>query len=280
MSKIFYILVFLSLTGAGALYWLMKTAPEAPHAEQKIVNSEAKTNHMEPQDVKVADIVDNTAGTAAEKIAENSPHNENTVKTTVETPPATAEKTPEVAVLALSSEPKEAHIYLNNEFKGNTPLEITLSEAPQNLRLESDGYEDYEKALPKLSELKDEKRLNWKIQLKAAKLSSVKVSNPLATKTVSLKATPKTAQKESYVQIKAFPEDAKPEDVAAYIKAQQDKVKMNIVTCKIKIGDKGMWTRVLVGPFKAKKEALLEMDKIKTATQEDAFITFKENCET
>ena len=53
------------------------------------------------------------------------------------------EETPKTGTLKITSNPSGAKILVNNEFKGVTPLDLTLKEGIYNIKITKDDYEDY-----------------------------------------------------------------------------------------------------------------------------------------
>ncbi len=49
--------------------------------------------------------------------------------------------------LSISSNPTKAKVYIDNEYKGTTPLELELQPKNYNLKLTMDGYKDYSKSI-------------------------------------------------------------------------------------------------------------------------------------
>lgn len=52
-------------------------------------------------------------------------------------------ETPKTGILKITSNPSGAKILVNNEFKGTTPLDLTLKEGTYNIKIIKEGYEDY-----------------------------------------------------------------------------------------------------------------------------------------
>ncbi len=274
MNKIFYVLVFLSLAGAGILFWLMKSMPEAPNASK--VSAEMAPAHGEhpatestsevtPKDVRVMDLDEKKTDATENPPDEPSESHEKKAE-----PVAEKSNTPG---LSLSTEPVGAHVFLNNEFKGNTPIELTLKDNEQELRLEAEGFEDYKKIVPKLEEVKDEAHMNWKIQMK--KIAQKKESKVLeAVKLVAAKA-PSTF----YIQLKSVEKEGVSGEVEEFTKKIAEASKLNVLPCKVEVQGKGLWTRILVGPFASKKEASAELEKVKKLNGGEAFIVGAQKCQ-
>ena len=69
--------------------------------------------------------------------------NVNEEKSNVDTINVANKETPKMGTLEIKSNPSGAKILVNNEFKGVTPLDLTLKEGTYNIKITKDDYEDY-----------------------------------------------------------------------------------------------------------------------------------------
>lgn len=171
-------------------------------------------------------------------------------------------ETPVEFRLRILSEPDGAEIFLDAQRAGVAPLEVTISEQSQKLKLSVEGYDDYERQVPAAKDAEGD--LVWKIQLK--KINSKKEQIEKAKFVFK-----KQNLKGWLLQLKALSlSEFKPELLKNYQNLSEVK------TCKVRIKNEE-WVRVLVGPYAQKKTALKVLESLKTEWPE-TFLTQNQIC--
>ena len=77
------------------------------------------------------------------KITDKNPLQSNTTKTSTSTIPIE----PKLATIYIESEPNDADIFINGEYKGITPLKLELKEGTYTIKIKKDGYKEYTKKI-------------------------------------------------------------------------------------------------------------------------------------
>lgn len=254
MSKLFFVLLFLTAVGAGVLWWLIQSTPNLPHNNQKeSVESKAPeaTETHEPTKAHEAPV----EGTEA-------PTSEASLK----------------MKLLIQSEPAEASVFVDGHEVGKTPFELELATEPQKIELKLAGYEDFSRNAPALAEVSggESEDLAWKIQMKPVTVPDLKVEKP--------KAKSKKLNKvkgDVFIQVRSLsvaesPEVLIQEETAKYLKSLKD---YSIQKCLVNLGPKGEWARLIVGPYKTKTDAARDLKKIRQVSGEpEAFVTVLPMC--
>ncbi len=206
MNKLFMVLLVLTLAGAGVLWWLIQVVPQDSkttagdsHAKPAFVAS-SKGEHSKDDSHGHDDHKDAESATAAEDVKADADHDKITEKDKAnDSDPhasgaadhaatdhaqdakdsAKKEETEHQhkvtpvaqAKLKISTEPDAAEVFIEGKSLGKTPLEIPLlNDKTQNVKLQADGYEEFNRLAPEAPEQGD---LAWKIQLKSKKLANL-----------------------------------------------------------------------------------------------------------
>ena len=247
MKKVFFALMFLSLAGAGVLFWLIRSSPSD-------LNPTVKTEHAETHDgaaglhivddkhEEVAKVDEHGEAAKEGEATEGSEHGEagkegeekheaasDVEKTEVTDSHAEnhEEKAGEAAkappALAIRTEPPAAKVWVDGKLRGETPMDIPLLPKTQMVQLEAEGFEDFTRIAPSDAEAGNG-QLNWKIQLKekVAAAPEKKVDKKAAEKKTAHKAlaevkaeTKKFEAKERSATLPVKTESAKSEETHA-----------------------------------------------------------------
>jgi hypothetical protein len=177
-------------------------------------------------------------------------------------------------LLFINTTPVSAMVFVEGEMKGQTPLQVELGSSPQQIKLEAAGYEDVVREVPARthsSKSPNVEQYTWKITMKQKASKPEKKSQPVADYVIHGKKGP------HWVQIKSF----SVAEVAAskqFVTDTRAKMGSNVFACDVALGDKGTWTRVLVGPFNDKKLAQKESAKLAKTLNEQPFVTGTQTC--
>jgi hypothetical protein len=255
MNKIFYLLLFLSIAGAGVLWWLLNSLP----------NDAQTANQASVPEVRGIVIQDQAPASAPTLQAEK-------VEDKAAEATGGAEAVP--TVLSISSEPSGAAVVVDGEKVGTTPIERKLSKAVQKFRFELEGHEPVEREAPK-EDAPGGGLMNWKIQL--TKIADEAPAAQVLEDESKLRFMGPVGP--AFVQIKAVDEASAStwgDQVTLYRKKIQDD---RVFACRVDLGDKGVWVRYLVGPYAARAEAQRDLERVRVGlSTKDAFVTGVQTC--
>jgi hypothetical protein len=250
MNKLFYFLLFLSIAGAGVLWWLLNSLPADNLAKEASV--------PEVRGIVIQDQAPSTEPTVHVEEKDKDSHAEPGAATT----------------LSISSEPSGADVFIDGEKAGKTPLERKLTANVQKFRFEFEGHEPVEREAPKEDE-PGGGLMNWKIQMTkiAHEAPAAKVVDDESKLRFEGPVGP------AFVQIKAVEEGAAigwSDQVKLYRKKIQDE---RVFGCRVDLKDKGTWVRYLVGPYAARGEAMRDLERVRVGlATKDAFVTGVQTC--
>ncbi len=266
MTKIFYVLLFLCISGVGVLWWLFNSLP--PEERVAVVPAPGLTIEEDES--------------SAEVPKDSEPKLENAVPPPVEAEAsanASTEQSSETtkgkqskSTLFVESLPPNALVYVDGVLKGKAPFSFDLAAADKVVRFELEGYEKSERTLE--SHHKEAGALTrWKVEMK--KMSNVAKEAAFQKTDYRL-----VGQRGPYfVQLRSV---AASENSGWLIVVQnyRDKMKEDgVFACDVDLGSKGRWTRFLVGPFTGKglaNDALIKARKL--TGERDAFVTGDQEC--
>lgn len=219
-----------------------------------------------------------------------------------------AAATPEKQSLRLLTDPVGASVFVENEFLGNTPLDIPLQNKGLKIAVEAPGYKRFERSIPAQTQgiekgknlfaavmkihLEPEKaakaeakKQHAKAQAPAHEASShaeaatheeIKVSTPRHSKRVALQ------DKNYFIQLKSLPDlgAATTNEVASVSAVIREKTAFAVHTCRVSLAAKGNWVRILVGPFDSKAEANSSLPEAAALgiDTEAPFVTGEQKC--
>ena len=165
MNKIFTALLFLTLVGAGILFWLMKTLPPSPSsaAHDKSEKSEVIST---PDGVKVGDL---KAEGEEHAEGEKAPGEKGSAEKSQSHEAEKSDADDVKSMLSIMTTPVVAKVFVDGEIKGKTPLEIKLTHKEQAIKLVADGFNDMEKEAPPAKAEGPVENLRWNIALRAKK---------------------------------------------------------------------------------------------------------------
>lgn len=191
MKKAFFVLLFLSLVGAGALFWLIRSAPPevGDHAEAgkdglHIVegheggegHGEEHGEHAEGGEHGKETVVADENGEA------EGGHGEHGEKAAAAHGKAEGEgASPR---LSIRTDPTGAKVWIDGKESGVTPIDLELKENSQMVQIEAEGYEDFTRVAPSSGEAGDGE-LNWKVQMKKADGKKVRAADRVVEAPVS-----------------------------------------------------------------------------------------------
>ena len=306
MNKIFMALLFLTLAGAGVLFWLMRTLPgpngakshteataehsleeSGNHAKDEHGGDEHGSGGHESAEHGTADHGDAAKehAKAAHPSEENeSEHGKAETKHASEGGAHAASKESEKPMsiedlefkgqsLSINTTPVSAIVSVDGEVRGQTPLEIALGPISMKVKLEAPGYGIVEKDAPIVKPGNSLDILTWNFPLKPQNEPRSKVAHEKSTGVfVHGRKGP------VWLQVKSLADDSSGTAESAIEKYRSDFAMKNIVGCKVDLAEKGKWTRVLVGPYNNKVAAKMAADLIQAKTSEAALVTGVQRC--
>ncbi len=278
MNKLFYFLLFLSVAGAGVLWWLMHAVEDKTAAQSQtkieapkglvIEDKPSATPQvsrevldMEVQEEEASDELDIVEANGS--IAE-APKNEPT--------PVASDAKP--STLSISSDPEGVAVFLDGKRIGQTPLERSLTQKVQKFRFEKEGFVPVEREAP--AEARPEGAyMSWRISMVPQQLPASQKSRMDEDHFLKGVSGP------VFVQIRAVSSDAEPR--AAVVKTIEQMRKTlreeRVFACEVSLGEKGRWSRILVGPFSSKQEARRSLSFLKESLKaDDLFVTGEQSC--
>lgn len=318
LNKIFIVLLVLSVLGSGVLFWLMRsTVPAVPgsraqkdsHASSESHSSSHSTDGHETSGKEKESAPSTTVEESSTVNAEGEKHGE--VSSNVE-------KSPESRFLVIRSTPEKANVFVDNSFKGVTPLELPISESVFQVKVEASGFEAFLREAPTLKLAEGSGNVHWNIQLKkiegaqhqksagakGAKVQADAQSSspalargadapqdlPHGEEKAPVAAPAKIAKKSSTGQAFASglvgPASIQvksfpvAESALAIAEINEARVRLSakVTGCKVSVQGKGDFLRVLVGPYGSRRLAMRDFDRVK-AVYGDAFLVSSQNCE-
>ncbi len=259
MNKLFYFLLFCSVAGAGVLWWLINSTGEnkAPEPVATIDSPKGLVIEDRPSIPKDAQVTDATA-----------PKEDSHSKAPIEGAKA--------SILAISSQPEGVTVRIDGKDVGKTPLERTLTSKIQKFRFEKNGFVPVEREAP--AEAHPEGAyMSWRISMVANQLPAAKKARIEDEGSFFLKGVSGPV----FVQIKALSSELEPRP--AIVKQVQDIRKKlredRIFGCEVSLGAKGLWSRILAGPFMSREEARKSLEFLKEGLKaDDLFVTGEQSC--
>lgn len=265
MNKLFYFLLFCSVAGAGVLWWLIHST-----GEKKAAVAEATVEAP-----KGLVIEDRPSIPKDAQVAEATAHDEAPIEESVEEakPPLEGAK---ASVLSISSEPAGVTVFVDGKDVGKTPLERTLTNKIQKFRFEKSGFIPVEREAP--AEARPEGAyMSWRISMVANQLPAAKKARIEDEGSFFLKGVSGPV----FVQIKALSSELEPRP-AIVKQVQEIRLKLRedrIFGCEVSLGAKGLWSRVLAGPFMSREEARKSLEFLKEGLKaDDLFVTGEQSC--
>lgn len=296
MNKIFIGLLFVIFVGAGVLFWLMKTLPTVENipipmasqneggagetAEKEAHKDDGKNHENAGAEVHSSES-EKADGTKSE--ASHSEH--------IEEKKSDGQNSAEVEQkLSIRTEPVRAEVFADGKSLGYTPLDVVLKSKKQTLRLQADGFNPVVKEAPAASQKgHDVDSLNWKITLRAQKGALEKSPRAHGEAAVPHNLDEKANLKNNslfvhgkrgpfWIQVKSF-SVAESGEVKNFIQSSRAKLNLSVVGCDVNLGNKGTWTRILVGPFAQKAMAQSTLRRVQAEIGEQPFVTGFQNCQ-
>jgi hypothetical protein len=264
MNKLFYFLLFCSVSGAGVLWWLMHAvggdeivATETQRPQGLVIRDAPRTEEILGADSATLD----EDSEAAEKIVDQmTPLNEAVGPST----------------LTISSDPEKVEVYLDGKRVGQTPFEAKLKKEVQKFRFEKEGFVPVEREAP--AELVPEGAyLSWRISMVKQELPPAQRARLQDVASYFLKGVSGPV----FVQVKSVAVETEPRSqVVNEIDSMRKMIlEDKVFACEVSLGDKGLWYRYLVGPFETRREAQQALgflrERLKT---QDLFVTGAQSC--
>jgi hypothetical protein len=283
MNKLFFGLVTLTFVGMGVLFWLMKALPPDQATDQAPSQVTAPKVVEEPKE-----IVDEENHEAHDAKEGQEPAKSNADATQAQAEPA---KEDEVSKLTVSTEPVQALVFVDGQMKGQTPLDLELGPMVQKLKLEAAGYNPVERDIPAVGEKDTAKSLAWTITLRASKgalhesprknlFETAKVEKPKVEKAKREARTIEKAKTASgfWIQLKSIPATDQTA-LDASVKALATSTGQTPTACKVNLGDKGLWYRVLLGPYSTRDEAGTQLSQMHSLLNDKtSFVVGDQKC--
>lgn len=290
MNKLFYFLLFCSVTGAGVLWWLMNTITQEEVVQEIVVDKDKLGLQIQdtPDEVHEKD----KAKEADEAVKEDTMPSEELAKPNDETKETvdnakTTDKNDnslnslfqgeaKPSQLNISSEPMGVDVFLNSQKIGVTPIERTLTNKVQKFRFEKPGFVPVEREAH-AEKTPEGAYLSWRINM-------VPLQNPTTQK-------PQVSSSEShflqgvsgpfFVQVKAYStEEENRNGLMLILDEMRTTIKeQKVFACEVSLGDRGRWYRVLIGPFASRQEAQKSLSFLKESLKiNDLFVTGVQSC--
>jgi len=310
VNKLFYFLLFCSVSGAGVLWWLMHSGPVEPQAQSEshveadaepkgLVIEDRPNFHSAKSEIDKKD--EETEGTDSEEeavaaedgteeerassdqkaldVAEKSSLFESDTQEeplSEEAPLSDPQGKNEATVLSINSTPVGVVVFVDGERVGTTPIETRLKKQAQKFRFEKEGYVPVEREAP--AELKPEGAfMSWRISMVEQQLPAAQKEKIEDVQSFFLKGTVGPV----FVQVRALDQRVHDRsDVMELLKTYRKKLlDEKVVSCEVNLGDSGKWFRILVGPFVSKDEARQSNSFIsKSLEADDTFVTGAQTC--
>lgn len=283
INKIFYFLLFCSIAGAGVLWWLINAVPQQGEttatstAQSDLTVEDIVEDSIEdplnppPVEAESAEEVESgNEADEAQEVAESSSSSEVSAPATSETISA------DPSILSITSDPAGVNVFVNGRQSGITPFETTLTANEQTLRFELEGYVPVERKAP-AEEVPEGAFMSWRI-------SMVKQELPSREKDEVAEVAdyfPSGMVGPVFIQVKSM--EQKVHGRAAVL----DELKLmrgqlsndKVVACSVELANRGMWYRILIGPFSSKSEARSSLPFVKKSIGvDDVFVTGAQKC--
>ncbi|NCN27113.1 PEGA domain-containing protein [bacterium] len=274
MKKLFWILVVLSLVGSAVLLWLIKTMPQqstladsAHSSEQHAVDEHHGHDHAEgehPADEGAPeDHSEHGDAVQEEKKADGEAHHDaGEEKSDIahhESPVVVSDDSVSKVKMVLKTEPSDADVYVDREYYGKSPVEIPLLSQSRELRVEKEGHKSIQEILPPAAKA-NSGDLHWNLSL---------------DKSISSETIPLLSGKQgpAFIQVRSLPIS----DFQAGNYGVNTTNLEGLIGCKVEIRGKGVWVRVLRGPYlKSFAEKMLKSSRETYAS--DAFVVGGQEC--
>jgi hypothetical protein len=291
MNKLFYFLLFCSVSGAGVLWWLMNTVGveeshvalsntetvkglkiEDTHAPSIPVNSKPSVEGAQKEEKL-------EAKTEAETDAETQDKSKSDTEESLSlkgSSPSSSTLSDRPSRLSISSEPSGVNVFLDGNKIGVTPLERTLTNKVQKFRFEKEGYVPVEREAP-AEKTSEGAYLSWRISMVPQQLPAAQKKLIDSVESYFLKGLSGPV----FVQVKALSADMESRSsVVRLIQEMRTAIREEkIFGCEVSLGEKGHWYRILVGPFANKVEASKAMGFLKESLKlEDIFVAGAQSC--
>jgi hypothetical protein len=285
MNKIFYILLFLSISGAGVLWWLWNSLPpqDKEVAQQVVTGLRIEEDHKEGEKGEHETSDDSHSeetATSDSAVAATTHSSTSTSSSEVPVPETSASKSaavPQVAnspksSLFVESVPAGALLYVDGVLKGKTPFTFEVKGDDKIVRLEADGFEKTEKVLEP-HHRSSGALTRWKIDLKRMTEPAKAAQFQEADYRLVGRRGP------FFIQLKAVEGLQAPGWLVA-VQNYRDRIRnAKVFACGVDLDSKGKWTRFLMGPFDSKNAADGSLSPTRTMSGEkDAFVTGEQEC--
>jgi hypothetical protein len=301
MNRVFYILLFLTISGFGVLWWLFNSLPpeeevlapiekhglviheekkaETPGAPGELLahgeesKAETATAHETHEKGALIEGAGHVSTEAAESHGESA-HSEATHSEAAHSEPAHESEskksaTVEKSSIFLETAPVGAMVYVDGVLKGKAPFTFELAATDKVVRIELPGYErTIEERHREAGAL-----TRWKIDL----VPQTEVAKEASFQKTDYRLT--GTRGPLFIQLKAV--DSK-ENTGWLLAIQSFREKLkskNVYICDVDLGAKGRWSRFLVGPFAGKSEAQAELKNAQKLSGEmGAFVVGEQKC--
>lgn len=293
MNKLFYFLLFCSVSGAGVLWWLMNTvgleetpvaasnteptkglkiedtiSPSLPVESKPEENAQAEQeSDEESQDKPEAETAEPSSLFAKEEGEVPKSEGTSTSSSTLSDKPSQ---------LSISSEPSGINVFLDGSKIGVTPLERTLTNKVQKFRFEKEGFVPVEREAP-AEKTPEGAYLSWRISMVPQQLPAAQKNRIDSVESYFLKGVSGPV----FVQVKALSTDMEPRSsVVRSVQEMRTAIREEkVFGCEVSLGDKGHWYRIVIGPFANKAEASTAMGFLKESLKvDDLFVTGAQSC--
>lgn len=293
MNKIFYFLLFCSISGAGVLWWLM-----ASIKEEQVQESAQKSQGLVIEDTTVDALSEMGVDLSPEE-TESSPSQEGIaldesamlgqmegeadedaiLDEDVDKEGSLFEDTSVISkptTLSITSVPTGVNVYLNGDLVGQTPVERILTDKVQKFRFEKEGYVPVEREAP-AEEKPEGAFMSWRISMVEQQLPPAEKSRIQDMDTYFVEGVLGPA----FVQVRSLQGDVfSKQDIIEVLRTMRKQLMdEKVVACAVDLASRGKWYRVLVGPFASQDEAKASVDFVsKSLNISDVFVTGAQTC--
>jgi hypothetical protein len=295
MNKLFMALLFLTFLGAGVLFYLMRTYPvdniplgevakdKAESTEKKDSHSADPKSESENKDHSghLTTAVDSHADTATSAHDKSAHETAGTNAKEAHSEPQIADSKGYSATqtLAIQTTPVSAMVFVEGEMKGQTPVEIQLTDKPQQIKLEAVGFNEVVREAPakKTGHHATAENFKWNVTLRAKKGALAESPRAKTQHPPNNEIILHGKKGPAWIQIKSFSvgEAAISKDFIEKVRAKWGP---KVFACDVALPEKGTWTRVLVGPYANKAQAKQDSIKLGAELNETPFVTGPQTC--
>lgn len=304
MNRLFVVLLVLSVLSGLLLFILSRdigtlpqpvAAPSETAAEpDSDVGAEAANESPAARSLVSPATSSQSGESAPEGESPNVPAN----LAPADSPPAAGSEAASTPIqLLIQSLPVSGEVWVDGVQLGRAPLKIPLKDEVQVVEIRAEGYQDFTKVAPRKSESTID--VSWKVVLDpapSAKKSADKkpakklpppqainqnISRDLPPMKPPVALIPVTSTKGSawYIQVKAISLEGS-DSSGEFSSALAAQYQVPVQVCRVDLGERGRWARVLIGPATNRDEALRLRERIKGSEfYADSFVVGENACQ-